>query len=247
MVVLKENPDSLFDVFSSELNVFSKNKNVCHGIAHKLGHESFELYGFEESMRIAKPLCGAGFIHGVIESKFGSFVNEEQLKDSENICNEEDEFCNHGIGHGIMVFTNNNLDESLSFCDSLKPLARSDCYDGVFMHVFDNEETGISKSIPERLEEDALCSRVSLKYQKSCSFYLPRVNIGKSDWEKLSLDLCNKLTGENYVTCIVGSGTMFGKYVYSSERVSDNLCEVFKDDKSFCLEGARLYRDNVFN
>lgn len=243
---LNTNPDILFETFDSELGKFSKNKNICHGVAHKLGHESFEIYGFEKSMQIAKPLCGAGFIHGLIESRFGSFANKDELSEITDICEEKDESCNHGMGHGLMVLTNNNLEESLLFCDSLKPLAQSDCYDGVFMHVFDNEETGISKDIPERLEKEKLCKIVDKKYQKSCVFYLPRLFVEEKEIALLSKEICDNFTEDNYITCLVGSGTMFGKYLYTDYKKSKKLCEVFGDDMKFCLEGVDLYRNTVF-
>lgn len=246
MITLADNPEQLFDVFDIELEKFPKNKNVCHGIVHKLGHEAFELYGFEGAMNIAKSSCGAGFIHGVLESKLGSFITEDEIKEALNICSSDDEFCNHGMGHGLMVLTDNDIYKALDYCDSLELGAHSDCYDGVFMHIFDNEETGISKDIPERYEEEKLCIRMDQKYQKSCVFYLPRIYIGEKEWAPLSRNICSNFTNDNYITCLVGTGTMFGKYLYNSVDETNNLCDVFGDESAVCLEGVRLYRDIVF-
>ncbi len=246
MKTLEENPEELFQKFSEELDKYPQNKNVCHGIAHELGHESFELYGFEKSMNISKPLCGAGFVHGIIESRFGTFADEDTLSDQIDICAEEDQSCNHGLGHGLMVLTENKFEKALMFCDSLKPLARSDCYDGVFMHIFDNEETGVSKIIPERQEKAGLCKRVDEKYQKSCSFYLPRIHLFEKNMKSDVVDTCNELSDENHITCVVGVGTMFGKYMYNNYAKAKNNCDEFGVEKALCLEGVDLYREDVF-
>lgn len=244
--VLKDNPDQLFNEFKKVVDLASQNINVCHGIAHKLGHKSYELYGFERSMQIAQPYCGAGFIHGVIESKFGALRDVKALNGMSSICNEKDEKCNHGIGHGLMVLTKNHFQEALTYCDNLHLSARSDCYDGVFMHIFDNEETGVSKKIPERAEGVSLCERVGDVYKKSCYFYVPRIFARDENVGIESKDLCDQVTGDNQKVCIFGAGTMIGKYMYSDPVKAKIECQAFVEKASLCEVGISVYRDKVF-
>lgn len=245
-LVLRDNPTQLFTEFKKELELFPKNANVCHGIAHKLGHKSYDLYGFEKSMQIAEPYCAAGFIHGIIEAQFGELRDTKALNGISGICDEKDEKCNHGIGHGLMVLTKNKFQEALVYCDTLHPLAHSDCYDGVFMHVFDNEETGISKNIPERQEGISLCARVEDVYKKSCYFYLPRIFAGDIDMNIKSKGLCEKTVGDNLKVCIVGTGTMIGKYVYDDPEKAKTLCGIFDKEVLLCNEGINMYRNKTF-
>jgi hypothetical protein len=51
MSALKDNPEQLFNEFKKSIDLSPQSANVCHGIAHKLGHKSYELYGFEKSMK----------------------------------------------------------------------------------------------------------------------------------------------------------------------------------------------------
>lgn len=246
LVELKSNPETFFDKFEGELEKSPKNMNTCHGMAHKLAHESFRLYGFDKSIHIAKSICGGGFIHGLIESKLGNITDYKVLEGISGLCTENNQSCNHGIGHGLMVFTKNDFAQSLLYCDKLRPMARSDCYDGVFMHIFDDEETGISKSIPERSEGFSLCNRIDDTYKLSCYFYVPRVYARLENMDIRSKDLCDNLSGYYRTACIVGSGTMFGKYMYSDKANALNMCSVFGDMKAVCVEGVRNYRDFAF-
>lgn len=246
MWVLENNPDKLFDNFKKSIDSVPQNANVCHGIAHKLGHESYELYGFDMSMRISKPYCGAGFIHGIIEAKFGALRDEKALGGISNICEVNDEKCNHGIGHGLMILTKNKFKEALRYCETLDELAHSDCYDGVFMHVFDNEETGISKDIPERAEGINLCIKIEDRYKKSCYFYAPRIYAASPNLHLESKAMCDKATGDNKKLCVVGSGTMIGKYIFDNPDKANSLCSVFNDDTRLCKEGILMYRTKTF-
>ena len=247
LIILEKDPENLFKEFSLELDRSPKSQNVCHGIAHKLGHESFELYGLETSMDIAKPICGGGFIHGVLESMFGTFVDGEDLLDElADICQAQDESCNHGLGHGLMVVTNNDFRKSLSYCDLLDSMAHSDCYDGVFMHIFDNEETGISKDIKERYEAEKLCNNSEERYQKSCAFYLPRIFVGEDEIGIKSYYTCMKVNEYARISCFFGSGTMFGKYIYDDHDKAKQNCDIFGDDKWACIQGVNHYIEDVF-
>jgi len=243
--VLQDRPSELFDEFKGYVESVPQNANVCHGIAHKLGHKSYELYGFDMSMQIAKPYCGAGFIHGVIESKFGALRDTKAIRGIPYICDAKDEKCNHGIGHGLMVLTKNKFKDALTHCDTLEVSARSDCYDGVFMHIFDNEETGISKNIPEREEGISLCSRIEDRYKKSCYFYAPRI-YASDDLHIESKKMCDQALGEDKIICIVGSGTMIGKYVFDNPDKANTMCDVFGENTNLCKEGIVMYRDNTF-
>lgn len=241
--VLKNDPENLFVEFRSLNSEHIENLNVCHGIAHKLGHESYELYGFERSMQFAQAYCGAGFIHGIIEAEFGAFAS---LPDISHICDASNEKCNHGIGHGLMVYTKNDYKESLRQCDKLDLLAHSDCYDGVFMHIFDNEETGISKSIPERKEGKMLCAKVEAKYKKSCYYYVTRIFANDTNMDIESRDLCMSVPEDSVVVCTVGVGTMIGKYVFSDPQKALDMCKVFGDNTRYCEEGINIYRYKAF-
>jgi hypothetical protein len=244
---LKEKPEDLFTVFRKSLDENPSLKDSCHGVAHELGHASYAQYGFGTSMHRSGAICGGGYIHGLIESKFGELGEAKALKSIKTICPEKDQSCNHGIGHGLMVMTVNNINKSLQYCDSLGKLARSDCYDGVFMHVYDNEETGISKNIKERAEGGKLCEGLNAKYQTSCYFYLPRL-VARHQFEEKSAELlCSDVTNlAHHRACVFGSGVMFMKYHLSYPELAVSMCGAFGAEKSICIDGTKSYKDFAF-
>ncbi len=246
LVTLKEHPKLIFEELKQENKINPTSSNVCHGILHKLGHESFELYGFDKSMSFASPYCGSGFIHGILEAKFKTLDDSQILETIHTICEPMDQPCNHGIGHGLMILTHNKFETALSYCDKLEKEGQSDCFDGVFMHIFDNEETGISKKIKERKENISLCERVDDHYKKSCYFYVPRIYAREEKSEINSQKLCNQVKGEYHILCVVGAGTMFGKYNFSDETVARSMCSVFGNDEKLCQEGIESYVTKVF-
>jgi len=243
---LETNPNDLFRKLNAFINENDINKNTCHGIAHKLGHESVELYGLLDSMKIAEPVCGAGFIHGVLEGEFG-LNNKKALENITEFCEPADEACNHGVGHGIMVVTKSNVGSSLEYCDKLEIAARSDCWDGVFMHVLDNEDTGISKLLYSEADAKKLCQESDLQYQESCYHYLPRIYKNDSDFSDKVQTLCSGLKSEiNYKSCVFGSGSMFGKYKNSDLNDPVKWCAIFDDEELICLSGIKSYQDFAF-
>lgn len=243
---LRAHPELVFQELREEIRKNPTSSNVCHGILHKLGHESFELYGFDTSMSFASPYCGSGFIHGILEAKFKTLRDSEILKTIDTICKPTDQPCNHGIGHGLMILTHNKFETALSYCDKLEKKGQSDCFDGVFMHIFDNEETGISKKIKERKENIHLCKRIDEHYKKSCYFYVPRIYARQKGSEVHSQKLCEQVDKEYQVLCVVGSGVMFEKYNFADPKKALSMCAAFGPDEDFCKEGVELYKTKTF-
>jgi hypothetical protein len=86
-------------------------------------------------MEFQSDICGSGYIHGVIEEHFAHVkdVNTEMFK----VCATQEGKCFHGVGHGFMYYTYNDLPQSLQLCDKYTDsFARINCYDGVFMENF---------------------------------------------------------------------------------------------------------------
>jgi hypothetical protein len=244
--ILEENPDQVFDALHTKLQEHPQTSAVCHGIAHKLGHHAYELYGFDRAMQYQNSLCGAGYIHGVIESHFGLFSKELLTEDITTICTPTDEQCNHGIGHGVMIYTKNNIEESLRMCDLLSLPGRSDCYDGVFMHVFDNEETGVSKDIPERTLGAQLCEKVTRQQMTSCYFYVPRIFTRDVEIGQKTGALCSEIKNVQLAKaseiCAYGAGVAFEKYMPSHDEAV-GLCATYFTDRlqQECRAGIASY------
>lgn len=249
LTVLRSEPSTIFQTYNAYLTDHPERIIDCHGILHRIGHEAFEHLGWDEAMGIARPLCGGGYIHGVIEAKFGILadLNPSSIdKEIAAACGDaNNEVCYHGIGHGLMVLYHNTISQSLRACEAAPLPGRIDCYDGVFMHVFDAEETGIDKDIPERALGVRLCEHVDVEQQASCQFYAPRIFARTPSMVHDAVALCQGIDhAENAKACAVGSGHMFMKYMLPDADAANEACRAFPQLslRAECNTGVRMYQ-----
>ncbi len=247
LATLHSNPDALFIEYAAYLDTHPDRIKWCHGILHRIGHEAVEELGWEKTMTIAKPLCGGGFIHGSIEARFGlmsvlspSSVQSEIFAACGTPANE---LCYHGIGHGLMVLYKNDERASLGACKKTELPGRMDCYDGIFMHIFDAEETGVPKENPRREEGAAFCQSVTDEQKISCYFYLPRLFANSITMVENAVEICNTIeTVWQQKICVQGAGHMFLKYLLPDRAAAMNACTSFtKSMHETCFEGAKMY------
>lgn len=104
--------------------------------------------------------CGSwgvmGCMHGVIEGAIAMIPKEERTDVVRRACTENPliqsnqvyaNHCLHWAGHGMAIFTNQTLEESLAVCEGLSPDFRSEdvqlCISGIFhAGTFPRDETG---------------------------------------------------------------------------------------------------------
>lgn len=253
LVLVRRDPQLAFARYRDILASEPLSYNTCHGIAHKMGHETFETFGFQKAMSFQDGLCGAGYVHGVIEARFGLLQEHDILKKLPTICDNDNRSCYHGIGHGLMVTTHLDIQRSLAYCNLLPALGRRNCYDGVWMHIFDLEESGAphaDQNTAITLDAATVRARVSLcahtqePYKISCYFYLPRiyaheVEASFSDFRTL----CDQTEANYQRTCTAGVGHAFMKYHIAEPEISLSKCNAFETDDfiSACKEGGLLY------
>lgn len=250
--LIKENPPQAFQRFKEILQDTPIAHNTCHGIAHQTGHTAFETYGFQKAMAYQNGLCGGGYIHGIIEARFGLLQEKDLISQVPTICDAGNNSCYHGIGHGLMIATKLNIETSLSYCDLLTGVGKRNCYDGVWMHIFDLEETGIHEKIDSLAANDetlqttmiAMCQNAKEAYKTSCYFYLPRVY---AHVEEVSFDhyktLCDRVEDAYKTVCAAGAGHSLMKYHIDNPPVTFGRCDNFPtaDLVNACKEGGALY------
>lgn len=169
-----------------------------------IGHEAYQALG-ERAYDYLDPMCGGGYLHGVIEQALllkGMSYASPLVHD---VCSEEmEESCLHGIGHGIHKLVG-DIEQSLLFCDEI-PTTATDCFDGVFMDAFD-PESAPRDAVLSLSQAQHICTSVGKRAQPSCYFYLPRTVPGA---EYLSIiDACSSSTiGDGWAACAEGSGVV---------------------------------------
>lgn len=196
---------------------------ICHPLVHFIGRASYKLeHNTDKLFAADRSVCDSGFYHGVIEQNLeekGTIVfQDNQVKSFEGVkdlCGKIEDYsiplryssCVHGLGHGLMYVTDNDLITSLKGCDTIR--GSGTCYGGVFM------ENGGSATNPyhhsKYLRADDLlypCNSVEEKYQVACYRYqsLYYTRLTNRNWLK-TLDLCLKVPEKYQGICIqfVGS------------------------------------------
>jgi hypothetical protein len=250
--LVKSDPRKAFTRFREILQTTPLAHNTCHGIAHQMGHEAFESFGFQKAMAYQDAICGGGYIHGIIEARFGLLQEKDIMNQLPTICDEGNGACYHGIGHGLMIATKLNITTSLTYCDVLPGLGRRNCYDGVWMHIFDLEETGLHEvaDAPSVNDEGfrakmlAFCKNAGTAYKTSCYFYLPRIyaHFDETPFEVYA-KLCGEVEDGYSAACAAGVGHSLMKYHIDNPSITFARCSGFvaSDMVAACKEGGSLY------
>jgi hypothetical protein len=141
-------PNSIFKVVDAIQTDPALSLN-CHDIAHDIGHQAYELYGFSEAMTFSNPnhlkhalvqyICAGGYMHGIVEELF---LHQPEFKaQPDPICaavpDADRASCYHGVGHALMFSENRNVSAALQDCRNIKQ--SSDmyrCFEGTWMELF---------------------------------------------------------------------------------------------------------------
>lgn len=212
----------------------------CHAEAHAIGHEAYQTLG-QHALHFADPMCGGGYLHGVIEQAFldnGMDFLSASLHDT---CTDDNmESCLHGVGHGLHTFLG-NVPDALAACNQINT-THTDCYDGVFMDSFDHEGMPTETTLSPGEARD-ICSTSAEAEQPSCYFYLPRT-VPHADYQSI-IDLCTSPDiGSGWAACAEGSGVYFMKSVSGfNKELSVQYCALYTDVnmETLCVNGVDRY------
>lgn len=230
------------DELEFQLNREEMVFEYCHALAHEIGHSAYAYYGFEQALLFEEDLCGAGYLHGVVEH----FLKDQTdvLLALKTVCVEDDGVCLHGVGHGLMIYVNNDIPAALAYCDEFESYsAQIHCSEGVFMENF-----GLDWNLhahPYLNLEDPLypCSSQDEKYKNTCYFYAPRFfnRLNEGAYEA-AITWC--LTAEeNYIQdCIRGTGSTMMKYSMDEIERIEEVCNGAPGEyRTFCIRGMTSY------
>ena len=176
------NEDGIEESFAFLRKEYQDNayaKAQCHPITHVIGRAAAQKFSsVSEAYGAGDGFCWSGYYHGVMEAVIAD-IGYVNLNDNLNgICSDiakERKYsfdhynCVHGLGHGIMAVSQNELFESLKMCDILKEhWDAASCWSGAFMEniMIDNRNhfTAYLKT------EDPLypCNAVDAQYKGTC-------------------------------------------------------------------------------
>jgi len=154
-------------------------RSLCHPLVHVIGRTAVEKYpNVADAYREGDHFCWSGYYHGVMEAMLYDTEPEDLPKTINNICDSipgkasysfDYYNCVHGLGHGVMYVTQNELFDALLMCDNLEGTwEKESCYGGVFMeNVITDFENHFTKYLkPE--EPLYPCTEVAEKNKHAC-------------------------------------------------------------------------------
>lgn len=242
---------TIFEVFQEQegkKEIFSS----CHEAMHYIGRNEYKKEG-KVGVALSKcsAVCFEGCFHGVVEG----YVIENKLtldniaKKIPTICGQESDHsspaifsqCVHGIGHGLMLLTYNEVPQSLKLCDVLNSQREQNaCYSGIFM---ENSNSSTNKDHPSKyvdLQNPLYpCNILDNQYKKMCyelqsfKFY----EFTGRDWVK-TFSMCGKLPNIYQDVCYKTLGSSQVGFTQNLEVMNNNCNLAPNEYKDACIRGV---------
>lgn len=214
----------------------------CHPITHIIGQAAIQIYPtISEAYTHGDSYCWSGYYHGVMEGIVAKVGRNNFLAGLNNYCSDLpgkatysfDYFnCVHGLGHGVMAYSNDELFDSLKYCDQLNgDWEKTSCYGGVFMEnvIVDNKNHFTKYLKPSDLLYP--CDAVDQPYKQQCyimqTSYALKENGGDFPG---TFVLCEKSDAGFEATCDQSLGRD------ASSRSNYNLAGI----KTICMMGNNI-------
>ena len=203
----------------------------CHPLVHDVGRAAYEKYGdFGEAMKYQDEVCNSGYLHGIIETRLSE--SDDVFADMKTMCDpyQQGSFlgwqCYHGLGHGAMFYTANDLPRSLGMCDAFgNPSKRSSCANGVFMENFSaDQKLHLSAYLKE---EDPLypCAQQADRHKGDCYLYALTYFLSLNDSDYVgALEWCENAEADFGPTCARGVGMQTMKENMSDPKFVESTC-----------------------
>lgn len=172
-------------VFADLRGVYADNTYVqsqCHQITHVIGRvvaETAESVG--KAYQQGDSFCWSGFYHGVIEQVAKNMGKDEFIAQLNTLCADveaESRYsfyhynCVHGLGHGVMSISDNELFESLQSCKSIiDNWNMLSCVGGVFMeNVMSDPATNPTHTTNYLRPSEPMypCTAVASEFKEQC-------------------------------------------------------------------------------
>lgn len=242
-------------------------KENCHGLTHSIGNAAVDTYAtIAEAYKYGDNFCSSGYYHGVLEGVVKK-NNGDLASQVDTICQDvpgKEKYsaayhnCVHGLGHGVMAYSDNELFDALQLCDILNGRwERDSCYTGVFMeNVIIDQKNHFTKY----LQSDDLvypCNAVEKKYKRSCYLTQTSYIFKASDYhfDKV-FNICSNVDSNFKNTCYQSLGRDAAEYSIQdgSNEISSakDICNLGKtfEQKSNCIIGLVkqfVYYDHSLN
>jgi hypothetical protein len=206
--------------------------NACHELLHELGRASYEKYGdLAAALRFRDEICVSGYVHGVLEAYLGTSVDVfaalEAACSGSAAPSYEGWECFHGIGHGLMYFSGNDLPRSVSLCDGLPApdWAKGACANGAYMENFNADQEDHVSAYLDPSRPLHPCPEQPDAYKDHCVMNAPIAMLRANGGDGIAaLRTCDEAERAFRESCYYGVGAQVARRNIGSPERAEEAC-----------------------
>jgi mono/diheme cytochrome c family protein len=247
-LAFKDGPKRALAVFAEKIET-DPTVRVCHRIAHAIGAGGLAHYDGDVGRAFAdgSAVCWSGYYHGILERAFAGVSEDDLPVVSRRLCASTEvrksDFiayqCVHGLGHGLMIYTDYDMPLALETCDALSTSwDQTSCTGGVFM---ENLQTSYGTKSQWLRDDDPLypCPTVAERHKLYCYLMVTSriLDVVGGDWQK-TVNWCRKSEEGWVATCFQSLGRdASGRSLQKADDIL-RICALAKDMAGQCIYGA---------
>jgi hypothetical protein len=220
--------------------------------------------------------CSSGYYHGVIELSLSGLSRDRVIRIARRLCTGPSvtraDFllyqCVHGLGHGLMIYSGDDLPYSLHVCDLLTTkFSRVSCTGGVFMQNLDRSMVASRYVKPN--DPIYPCNRVARRHKVYCYLQVTEriLQVVGYNWAKVA-GWCRRSEPGWVATCFqsfgrdasgssqyrpeqtlrhcLEAGNMAGECIYGAARDYANNFAGGREAARLCNLAPERYRDRCY-
>jgi len=251
----KEGPHKALAVLAADDRTMPGVHADCHQISHWVGHAGLLYYKNDAGTALSHGAmtCNSGYYHGVLQLALAGLPKSKVVKKSQHLCDARavnvDDFllyqCVHGLGHGLMIYSGDDLPWSLSTCHKLlTSFDRVSCTGGVFMQNLDTT-MGVTKYLSNK-NPIYPCNIVKERDKVYCYLMVTSriLTLDGYNWKKTA-GWCRKAESGWVATCFQSMGRDASGATQYIAKNTIQLCSYAGKNEDECLYGAsRDYANN---
>jgi len=228
----------------------------CHQISHWVGRAGLVYYKHDAGQALSHGAmtCNSGYYHGVLQVALAGLPRDVVVRKAKTLCSapavNTEEFllyqCVHGLGHGLMIYSGNDLPWSLGTCHKLlTEFDRVSCTGGVFMQ---NLDTTMGTSRYLRAKDPLYpCTAVAQRDKVYCYLMVTSriLALDGYNWRKTAA-WCRKSEPGWVQTCFESYGRDASGTAQYDPRRTMQFCLQAGANAGDCIYGAARDRGNNY-
>jgi cytochrome c553 len=244
----KEGPEKALAELAKDDKSIPGVRDDCHQIAHWTGRAGLAYYKNDAGVAMSHGAmtCNSGYYHGVMQLAFAGLPRPAVLAKATKLCQNpvlhKNEFllyqCFHGLGHGLMIYSGDDLPWSLKTCHRLPDYTNGDsCTGGVFMQNFDTT-MGVSKYL-KTSNPIYPCNIVSEDNKSYCYLIVTAriLAVDHYNWKKTA-SWCRRSERDWVATCFESYGRDASGFTTYHAAKTVRLCRLAGRNMGDCMDGA---------